>query len=76
MARIDEIKEILNSLRVGMSIIVGLIVVLTGSLLNKEQLDQIDIYFWIGLVLDVVLLFSFLQIIKSIRKNIKIIKDL
>ena len=76
MAKIDEIKEILNSLRVGMSIIVGLIVILTGPLLNKEQLNQIDIYFWIGLVLDIVLLFSFLQIIKSIRKNIKIIKDL
>ncbi|MEA3330678.1 MAG: hypothetical protein U9Q29_03180 [Campylobacterota bacterium] len=76
MAKIDEIKEILNSLRVGMSIVVGLIVILSGSLINKEQANQIDVYFWIGLVLDIVLLLSFLKIIKSIRKNTKMIKDL
>ena len=76
MAKIDEIKEILNSLRVGMSIVVGLIVLLTGALINKEQSNQTDIYFWIGLVINVILLFTFLKIIKSIRKNTKMIKDL
>jgi hypothetical protein len=45
MAKIDEIKEILNTLRVGLSIVVGLIVVITGALITKEQLSQTDIYF-------------------------------
>jgi len=34
MAKIDEIKEILNSLRVGFTVIIGLIVIVTGSLIN------------------------------------------
>ncbi len=44
MAKIDEIKETLNSLRVGMSIVVGLIVVLSGSLINKEHSNQMDTF--------------------------------
>lgn len=37
MAKIDEIKEILTSLRVGFSVIIGLLVVLIGTLINKEN---------------------------------------
>jgi hypothetical protein len=48
MGKLDEVKEILNSLRVGLSLVVGLIVITTGSLINKEQQDQVDIYFWLG----------------------------
>ena len=76
MAKIDEIKEILNSLRLGLSIIVGLIVVITGALIRKEQLDKIDIYFFVGLMLDVILLFLFMKIIKSIKKNTEKIRNL
>jgi len=73
MAKIDEI---LNSLRLGMSIIVGLIVVITGALIAKEQANNIDIYFFIGLLLDIILLFLFLKIIKSIKKNTEEIRNL
>jgi len=48
MAKIDEVKEILNTLRLFFSIGIGLIVVITGSLISKEQNNTIDIYFWIG----------------------------
>ena len=44
-ARIDEIKEILTSLRVGFSVIVGLLVVLIGVLIGKEKTSDVDIYF-------------------------------
>ena len=76
MAKIDEIKETLNSLRVGMSIVVGLIVIITGALINKEQTSSIDIYFYSGLILDVMLLLVFIKIIKSIKLNTLKIKDL
>ena len=59
-----------------MSIIVGLIVIITGALINKEQVSNIDIYFYSGLVLDAVLLIVFVKIIKSIKFNILKIKDL
>jgi len=35
MAKIDEVKEILNTLRLFFSIGIGIIVILTESLINK-----------------------------------------
>lgn len=76
MARLDEIKEILNTLRLFFSIGIGLVVILTGSLINKEQSKDIDLYFWFGSVIDFILIIGLIFIIKSIKKNTKIIKDL
>jgi len=37
MAKIDEVKEILTSLRVGLSIVIGLLVVIIGSTIKLER---------------------------------------
>jgi len=76
MAKLDEVKEILNTLRVGLSLLIGLIVITTGALINKEQIGQTDIYFWLGIIFDVILLVSFIKIVSSIKKYTKEIKDL
>jgi hypothetical protein len=76
MGKLDEVKEILNSLRVGLSLVVGLIVITTGSLINKEQQNQVDIYFWLGSAFDLVLMYIFIKLIISIKKHTKEIKDL
>ena len=76
MAKIDEIKEVLNTLRLLFSIGVGLIVVITGSLIAKEQSSNVDIYFWIGLIIDIVLILGLVKLIGSIKRYIEEIKDL
>jgi hypothetical protein len=76
MAKIDEVKEILNSLRLGLSLTLGLLILIIGSLINKEKADEIDIYFWVGSIFVVILSFFFILIIKSIVKYTKDIKDL
>jgi surface polysaccharide O-acyltransferase-like enzyme len=76
LAKIDEVKEILNTLRLFFSICIGLIVVITGALIGKEQSGDLDFYFWIGALLDVFLILILFLIVKSIKKNTKIIKDL
>jgi len=76
MARLDEVKEILNSLRVAFSIIIGVLVVLVGVLINKEKASEIDIYFWMGLVFVLLLSFSLIIVVKSILKHIREIRDL
>ena len=76
MAKIDEIKEILNTLRLFFSIAIGLIVVLTGSLIKKEELADVDLYFYIGSFIDFILMIGLIFLIKLIKKNTKIIKDL
>ncbi len=76
MSKIDEIKEILNTLRLFFSLGVGIIVLLTGALIDKEQKSQIDIYFWIGSILDLLLMLGLIFIAKAIKKNTETIKDL
>ena len=76
MAEIDEVKEILNSLRIAMSIIIGLLVVIVGATIKLELSNQIDIYFYIGLLSILVLVVAFLKTVSLIRSNTKKIRDL
>ena len=76
MAKVDEIKEGLNTLRLLFSIGIGLIVVITGSLIAKEQSSHVDIYFWIGLIIDIVLILGLVKLIGSIKRYIEEIKGL
>ena len=76
MAKIDEVKEILNTLRLFFSIAIGLIVVLTGSLIKKEEVNDIDLYFYIGSGIDFILIIGLIFLVKSIKNNTKKIKDL
>jgi len=74
--KIDEIKEILNTLRLFFSIMVGLIALLTSALIHKQQMLDLDIYFWLGVLLDLSLIVGLLFILRSIKNNIKIIRSL
>jgi Ni,Fe-hydrogenase I cytochrome b subunit len=53
-----------------------LIVVLTGALINKEVSGSVDIYFWVGAIIEVILIIGLFFIGKGIKKNITKIKDL
>jgi surface polysaccharide O-acyltransferase-like enzyme len=76
MADIDEVKEILNSLRIGMSITIGLLVVIVGAIIRMDRDNQIDAYFYVGIVISILLLIAFFKIVISMKINIKKIKDL
>jgi len=57
MAKIDEIKEILNTLRVAMSIAFGIFIVLVGSIVKRYDTIGTDTIFWIGVGFTFILLF-------------------
>jgi len=76
MAEIDEVKEILNSLRVAMSITIGLLVVIVGAIIRMERDNQIDVFFYVGIAMAMLLLVAFFKIVISLRQNIRKIKDL
>ena len=76
MGTIDEVKEILNTLRVAMSIAFGILVVLIGNLVKRYDNGSIDYLFWIGTVFVFVLLLIIILIIQKISQKTKEIKDL
>ncbi len=76
MGKIDEVKEILNTLRVAMSIAFGILVVLIGSLVKRYDTEDIDYIFWIGTLFVFVLLVAIILIVQKISNKTKEIKDL
>ena len=75
MGTIDEVKEILNTLRVAMSIAFGILVILVGSLVKRYDNASIDYIFWVGTVFVFMLLLVIVLIIRKISRKTKEIKD-
>ena len=76
MSHIDEVKEILSTLRVAMSINFGILVILIGSLIKRYDAQKIDYLFWVGTLFVFVLLLTIVLIIRKISSKTKEIKDL
>ena len=76
MGKIDEVKEILNTLRVAMSIAFGILIILIGSLVKRYDNNSIDYIFWIGTIFVFILLITIVLVIKKISAKTKEIKDL
>ena len=76
MAKIDEIKEILNTLRIAMSILAGTLVVLFGKMFSKYDSEEIDKTFWIIVFVIFINLIIEALIIYKISKKTKEIGEL
>ena len=76
MAQIDEIKEILNTLRIAMSIAFGILVILVGSIIKRYDNAMIDAIFWIGVIFTFILLIFIVMIVLKISNKTKEIKEL
>ena len=76
MGKLDEVKEILNTLRVAMSIGFGLLVIIIGGLIKRYDDGVTDALFWSGIVFAVLMVIVILMLMLSISKKTKEIKDL
>lgn len=76
MAKIDEIREILNTLRIAMSIAFGILVVLVGSIIERYDDVNIDFIFWVSVSFTFSLLIFIVMIVIKISNKTKEIKDL
>ena len=76
MSKIDEVKEILNTLRIALSLTIGVIVVLLGNIINRYDSNNIDEIFWLGTIACFVLIFFVGILVNKISNKTKEIKDL
>ena len=76
MAKIDKIKEILNTLRITMSIAFGLLVLLVGNIVKRYDLEKIDTLFWTGVGFSFIIILFITLIIRKIAKKTKEIGEL
>ena len=76
MAKIDEVKEILNTLRIALSITIGIIVILIGSIVSRYDAGKVDELFLISILVCFVLIAFVILIVNKISPKTKEIKDL
>ena len=76
MGKIDEVKELLNTLRVAMSIAFGIPVILIGGIVKRYDAEKIDILFWSGVLFALAIIGAIVFIIFKIANKTKEIKDL
>ncbi len=76
MSKIDEVKEILNTLRVALTIIVGLVTIITGSVISRLDAGKNDFWAWCGVASIVLLSIALVIVAKLLSKRTKEIKDL
>ena len=76
MAKIDEIKEYLTTLRVYFSVTMAIMVAIGGGLISSFRQEIYDIVFWMGVLSELVLMVSIIFTIKKIKQKTREIKDL
>ncbi|MEA1919608.1 MAG: hypothetical protein U9N52_07200 [Campylobacterota bacterium] len=76
MGKIDEVKELLNTLRIAMSISFGILVVLVGSIVKRFDDQKVDILFWSGIIFTIAIIGVIIILVLNISKKTKEIKDL
>ena len=76
MGKIDEVKEILNTLRIALTIGMGIVVVIVGKLVDRFDANKVDSIFWLGIFVVIVLTGILSVIVLKLSGKTKEIKDL
>ena len=76
MGKIDEVKEILNTLRVAMSIFFGVFVLIVSKLVSLYDDGKFSELFWMSIIAAILNIIVIVLIIRKIALKTKEIKDL
>ena len=76
MGKIDEVKEILNTLRVAMSIFFGIFVLIMSKLASLYADESFSELFWMSIFAAILNIIVIILIIRKIALKTKEIKDL
>lgn len=76
MAKIDEIKEHIGALKSYLNIVVAVILAIGAGVAKLYLENNIGLIFWLGIVIILIAIVTFIMISKAMHKNIKKLKDL
>jgi hypothetical protein len=76
MGKIDEVKEVLNTLRVTMSIFFGIFVLIVGKIVALYDKQDFSELFWISISASILNMAAIVFIIRKITFKTKEIRDL
>jgi len=76
MSKLDEVKEILNTLRVALSLSIGILIFVLGAIVKRYDANNIDLIFWTGIGILFSLLVLIVKIVRKLSSKTKEIRSL
>ena len=76
MSKLDEIKEILNTLRISTSITFGILMLLITGLIKRFDSGDIDLLFWAGVLISFLIIIVIFKLYFKISEKTKNIGEL
>ena len=76
MGKLDEVKEILNTLRIATSISFGLLILTVTGLIKRFDSGNIDMLFWAGIIFSIFVVIIIFKLFTKISDKTKQIGDL
>jgi len=76
MGKIDEVKEILNTLRIATSISFGILILTVTGLIKRFDDGIVDMLFWAGIVFSISVVIVIFKLFTKISDKTKQIGDL
>ena len=76
MAKIDEVKEYLTTLRVFFTVMIAVMIAIGNGVVDSYRNEIYDSMFWIGCISEIILMISVMVVVKKIKTKTNEIKDL
>jgi len=76
MAKIDEVKEYLTTLRVFFTVMIAVMVAVSSGVINSYRNEVYDVMFWIGCFSEIILMISVIIVVRKIKTKTNEIKEL
>jgi hypothetical protein len=76
MAKIDEIKEYLTTLRVFFTVSVAVMIAIAGGIISSYRHENFDVIYYLGILSEIILMISVVLLIKKIKSKTKEIGEL
>ena len=76
MGKIDKVKEVLNTIRIAISISFGMLALIVTGIIKRYDANKIDELFWLGIIAATVIVFLIFSLIVRLSKRTNEIEEL
>ena len=76
MSKVEKVKEILNTIRIAISISFGMLALIVTGIIKRYDSNKVDELFWLGIVAASVIVILIFSLILKLSKRTNEIEEL
>ena len=76
MSKIEKVKEILNTIRIAISISFGMLALIVTGIIKRYDANKVDELFWLGIIAASIIVILIFSLIVKLSKRTNEIEEL